>query len=192
LTDADRPFEALDAYQSGEMADAEAAGFEEALFDAAATGTAEEARFVEHISLLGRYLLPRSGFDTGSGRARVEALLAAGLKVQLLASESAGPGQPIRLQAIARDAEIVVTHVPIDVRGYDSVDVIVEKPDGTELKTFRDVGFDPDDGTIYAVCEAPLARISARQRHVRSRILGRRDGAQHVIAEFETLSTEPL
>ena len=68
------------------------------------------------------------------------------------------------------------TYGNIDVRGYDSVRVLVEKPDGTELKVFRDIGFDPLDGTVYAVCEAPLARISALQTHLRSHVIGTRAG----------------
>ena len=54
------------------------------------------------------------------------------------------------------------------------------------LKTFRDIGWDPVDGTLYAVCEAPLARISMQAGHIRTRISGMRDGAKHAIAVFET------
>ena len=89
---------------------------------------------------------------------------------------------------IADDAEIVVTHVAIDVRGYDSIDVVIEKPDGTPLKTFRDIGFDPTDGTLYALCEAPLARISAQQSHICSHVIGTRAGSPHVIASFEIVN----
>lgn len=181
------PFEALDAYQSGEMPDAEAAQFEEALFTAAAADTAAEAGFVDRLSSIGQFLARRGGWDIGSGRARVDELLAAGLRVQMLYPQPGQPGQPLQLSKIDDDAEIVVTHVDIDVRGYDSVDVIVEKPDGTELKTFRDIGFDPTDGSVYALCEAPLARISAQQRHVRLRVIGTRAGVQHAVAVFETV-----
>ena len=184
---AQAPFETLDAYLSGEMPDAEAEPFEEALFDSAAHGQADEADFVERVALIGRYLLPRGGFDMGSARSRVDQLLAEGVRLQFISPE---PGPVIHLPPIDADAEIVVTHMRVDVRGYDSVDVRVEKPDGTELKTFRDIGWDPNDGTVYAVCEAPLARISMQQRHVRSRIIGTRAGEKHVIAVFESV-TDP-
>lgn len=187
MTDTREPFEALDAYQTGEMRDAEAVHFEEELFAAAEAGTATEAGFVDRLSLIGQFLAPRGGWDIGSSRARVDELIAAGLRVQVLYPSSGEPGQPLQIPRISDDAEIVVTHVDIDVRGFDSVDVIVEKPDGTELKTFRDIGFDPTDGSVYALCEAPLARISARQRHVRSRVIGTRAGVQHVVAVFETV-----
>jgi len=180
------PFEALDAYQSGLMPDAEATQLEEELFAAAAAGADDEARLVDLLARLGQFLLPRGGWDIGSTRARVDELVAAGLRVQVLSALAGAPGEPLLLPKIDDDAQLVVTHVPIDVRGYDSVDVVVEKLDGTELKTFRDIGFEPSDGTVYALCEAPLARIAAKQRHVRSRILGMRGGRQHVVAVFET------
>jgi hypothetical protein len=182
------PFEALDAYQTGDMPDAEAASFEEELFAAAAAGGAAEAQFVDRVSLIGQYLAPRGGWDFGSSRARVDALIAAGLRVQVIDPEPGPPGEPFLVPKIDDDAEIVATHVAIDVRGYDSVRVLVEKPDGTELKVFRDIGFDPIDGTVYAVCEAPLARISALQTHLRSHVIGTREGRDHVIAVFETVA----
>jgi hypothetical protein len=190
MSDARAPFEALDAYQTRDMPDDEAAGFEDELFGAAAVGAAvaEEALFVDRLSLIGRYLVPRGGWDFGSSRARIDQLLAAGLRVQLLVPQPGQPGEPYVVPPIDDDAEIVATHVAIDVRGYDSVRVIVEKPDGTQLKVFRDVGFDPLDGTMYAVCEAPLARISAQQTHLRSHIIGTRGGVEHVIGVFETVA----
>jgi hypothetical protein len=189
MTERDAAFEAFDAYVTGEMSDADAAGFEEELFATAAAGNAAEASFVDHVSRIGAFLLPRGGFDIGSGRARVDALLASGLRVQLL---TAGPealvGNVYHLPRIEDQAEIVVTHLPLDLRGYDSVNVIVEKADGTELKTFRDVSWDPNDGSVYAVCEAPLARISAAVGLVRTRVIGKRNGLEQPIAEFETIT----
>jgi hypothetical protein len=188
MSDQRAPFEALDAYQTGDMPEAEAAGFEEELFASAAAGDAAEALFVDRLSLIGQYLAPRGGWDFGSTRARVDQLIVAGLRVQVLDPEPGAPGEPLRIPKIDDDAEIVATRIAIDVRGYDSVRAIVEKPDGTELKTFRDIGFDPVDGSTYALCEAPLARISAQQRHIRTRVIGTRAGQDHVIAVFETIA----
>ncbi len=183
------PFEALDAYISGEMSDTDAPGFEEELFAAAAQGSAAEAAFVDHVSRLGRYPAGHGGSDIGSSRARVDELLAKGLRVQMMAaSPTALVDGVYRLPKIEDDAQIVVTHLPLDVRGYDSVDVVIEKPDGTVLKRFREIGWDPGDGTIYAVCEAPLARISAGAGRVRSTLLGKRDGREQVIAVFEAMT----
>jgi len=181
------PFELLEAYESGGMSDADADAFETELFTAAAHGTATEAAFVDHITRLGQHLEPRGGFDIGSSRARVDALIARGLRVQLLVpADFAAP--VLQLPRIQDDADIVVTHMPIDVRGYDTVNVHLEKADGTYLKTFREIGWDPIDGTLYAVCEAPLARLSAQAGQVRTRIVGTRDGVDHTIATFETVT----
>jgi hypothetical protein len=177
------PFAELVDYESGELSAAEAAAFEERLFASAADGHATEATFVDKISLIGRYLLPRGGFDIGSSRARVDALIAAGLRVQLVDPE---PAEVVEIPAVADDTEIFVTLLRLDVRGYDSVDAIVQKPDGSELKTFRDIGYDPETGYVYAVCEAPLARIAAKQRHIITRVVGKRDGQEHTIAVFES------
>ncbi|HVY27228.1 MAG TPA: hypothetical protein VHB79_11795 [Polyangiaceae bacterium] len=181
-----KPFEALEEYQSGGMPDADAAGFEEELFAAAAAGTAEEASFVDRVALIGRYLEPRGGLDIGSTRARVDQLLGSGLRVQLI---EPAPAPSVQMPPLDPDAEIVITHVAVDVRGYDSVDVVVETPDGTELKTFRDVGWDPDDGTMYAVCEGHLARLAAQVPRVVSRIIGTRAGQKHQIAVFESVNS---
>jgi hypothetical protein len=181
------PFEALDAYQSGGMPDEEATGFEEELFSAAAAGSAAEAVFVDHISKLGQFTLPRGGFDVGSTRERIDQLIAMGLRVQVLEPASFEDGIA-RFPAISDDAELVATYLPLDLRGYDSISVVLEKPDGTYLKTFRDIGWDPKDGSTYALCEAPLARLSAKVGLIRSRIIGFKAGQEHVIAEFATLT----
>ncbi len=178
------PFEALIDYETGATSDADAERFEEELFAAAAAGEASEADFVDHMARLAQHLEPRGGFDIGSSRARIDQLIASGLRVQLIEPV---PGDE-RVEPIDDDAEIVATHVPIDVRGYDSVDVEIARSDGTKLKTFRDIGWDPLDGTVYAVCEGTLARISAKQRDIRSRVIGYRGGKAHVIATFRTIT----
>lgn len=181
------PFELLDDYQTGEMSDADALGFEEELFSAAALGAAPEAAFVDQVSRLGRYLDAHCGFDIGSTRAQVEALLGKGLRIQMMAADPKNVIDNVfQLPRIEDDVQVVITHLPIDVRGYDTVDVVVTKPDGAELKRFREVGWDPHDGTLFAVCEAPLARISAAAGQVRSTIIGKRGGQEHVIASFES------
>lgn len=177
-------FADLDDYQLGTMDAAEAASFEEELFAAAAAGSADEAAFIDKISLLQQYLAPRGGLDIGSTRQRVEQVIASGLRVQVVAPE---PAPVMQLPPIDPDAEIVVTHLPLDVRGWDAVDVEVSRKDGTLLKTFRDVNHDPEDGSLYALCEAPLARISTFNGHIVSRVIGHRAGKAETIAIFETI-----
>src|SRR5690242_8352997 len=111
MSDPRKPFEALEEYQTGAMPDADAAGFEEELFAAAAAGTAEEASFVDRLSLIARYLEPRGGLDIGSTRARVDQLLSSGLRVQLIDPE---PAPSVQMPPLDPDAEIIITHVAVD------------------------------------------------------------------------------
>lgn len=181
-----KPFERLDDYQLGAMSEAEAVGFEDELFAAAASGAAHEATFVDRVSLIGQYLVPRGGFDFGSTRQRVEQLIAAGHRVQIIAPE---PSAQLHMPPLDPDAELVVTQLRLDLRGWDSLDFIIEKPDGTELKTFRDVNCDPETGNVYALCEAPLARISLLNRHIVTRIVGTRAGKREEIGRFESFAS---
>lgn len=185
MSDGPKPFEALTDYISGAMSEQDAAGFEEELFAAAAAGGAAEAAFVDRVYLITQYLEPRGGLDIGSSRQRVEQLIAAGLKVQVI---DPAPAAVMQMPPIDPNAEIVVTHLRLDLRGFDSVDVIATRADGTELKTFREINWDPEDGSLYAVCEAPLARISAQVGHIISTVVGTRAGQKEVIARFETFT----
>lgn len=184
MTGDPKPFEALTDYVSGAMSEPDAAGFEEELFAAAAAGGADEARFADRVHLITQYLEPRGGLDIGSTRQRVDQLIAAGLKVQIIDPE---PADVMAMPVIEPDAEIVVTHFRIDLRGYDSIDVVATQPDGTELKTFRDVNL-AEDGSVYAVCEAPLARISAQAGRIISTVVGTRNGQKEVITRFESFT----
>jgi hypothetical protein len=40
----------------------------------------------------------------------------------------------------------------------------------------------------HAIADVALARISAQQRHIRTRVIGTRAGHDHVIAVFETIA----
>jgi hypothetical protein len=186
VSEAFQPFERLDDYQQGVMADADAASFEDELFATAAAGQAEEVAFVDRVSLIGQYLGPRGGLDVGSTRQRVEQLIAAGHRVQIMAPE---PADQVQFPPIDPDAELIVTQLCLDLRGYDALDFIIEKPDGTELKTFRDVQCDPETGNVYALCEAPLARISLLNRHIITRIMGTRAGKREEIGRFESFAS---
>lgn len=186
MSTAHEPFAQLVDYETSGMDDAAAAAFEEQLFADSAEGRALEAAFVDRVTRIGQFLLPRGGWDIGSSKARVDSLIAAGLRVQII---DPPPSASMQVPPVDDDAEIVVTVFRLDARGFDSIDVVCSKPDGTELKTFRDVSCDPDSGHFYAVCEAPLARIAAKQRHIHTRVIGTRDGQQHTLAEFDTLST---
>ena len=173
----------LDDYLSGFMPDETAAGFEDGIFAAAAAGEASPLGLVDHIGQFGRYLSGRVGLAMGSSRAQVDRIRASGLKVEYT---ELAPGVPVRGPRIADDTEIVISRVDIDLRGYTDIEVNVERPDGTLLKTFRDVECAPEDGALYAVCEATLARM-AQSVHTVARISATRDGKREQVATLETL-----
>lgn len=173
----------LDDYLSGFMPDEAAACFEEALFAASAAGECGEAEFVDRLGQFGRYLRDRVGLSLGSSRALVDRIRASGLKVEYT---ELAPGVPVHGARIADDTDIVISRVDVDLRGYSDIEVQIELPDGTPLKTFRDVDCAPEDGALYAVCEATLARM-AQSVHTIARIIATRDGKRVQVAALESL-----
>jgi hypothetical protein len=173
----------LDDYLSGFMPDETATGFEEELFALSAAGETASADFVDRLGRFGRYLQARVGLAMGSSRAQVDRILASGLKVEYA---ELPPNVPIRAARIPDDTEIVISRLDVDLRGYSDIQVNIERPDGTLLKTFRDVECAPEDGALYAVCEATLARM-AYSVHTIARISATRDGRREQVATLETL-----
>ena len=181
------PLRNLDDYISGQMPDDRAEAFEEQLFDAAAQGSveAEDAAFVNELSRLSTWLARRGLFDVGSTRSDVEAIQRSGLKVH---QQELRAGAICEITPWPEGTQIVVTRIDVDLRGFEDVDVIIETPDGTHIKTFRDVNYDPDSGALYGVCEEPLARIAFAKGHVISRVTATstRDGRRQTVATFES------
>lgn len=174
----------LDDYVSGAMPDAEASAFEEELFVRAADGAAPEAEFAERLRRSVRWIAGRGAFKVGSTRAEVEALLRSGLATTYV---DFGDGKrPVDIAPLPANLELYTYRLGVDLRGYDGVDVIVETPEGEHIKTFRDVSYDPTDGAIYGVCEAPLAEISFRRGTVRSKVMAGHGAERRLVATFET------
>jgi hypothetical protein len=152
-----KSLEHLDDYVTGTMPEDEAAGFEEELFAAAAAGegAAEDARWFERFQLLVGYLAKGDVLVRGTTAEDVSALVKGGAKVHLVKLE---PGTT-RYES-RTDVDVVVTHVPVDVRDYESVEATIENPDGRVLHTFRDCMGDPRTGHLYAICATPLANLA--------------------------------
>jgi hypothetical protein len=150
-----KSLEHLDDYVTGTMPDDEAAGFEEALFAAAAKGEAEEARWFERFQLLVGYLAEGDVLVRGTTAEDVSALAKGGAKVHLVELQPGTTRYELRT-----DVDIVVTRVPVDVRDYESVEASIENPDGRVLHTFRDCMGDPETGHLYAICATPLANMA--------------------------------
>lgn len=178
------PLSELDDYTSGLMPDAEADAYEEALFARAARGAAPEAEFAERLRRDVEWVNQRGPFKVGSTRAEIDALLASGLNVAFV---DLGDGSaPVDVAPIPEDLDLYTYRLGVDLRGYSAVDVIIEKPDGKYIKTFRDVAYDPTDGALYGLCEAPLARISFGAGTIVSKVMAGHGSERTLVATFET------
>lgn len=190
MSDADLardPLSELDDYTSGLMPDADADAFEEALFARAARGAAPEAEFTERLRRAVEWVNQRGPFKVGSTRAEIDALLASGLNVTFV---DLGDGSaPVDLAPIAPDLDLYTYRLGVDLRGYEAVDVVIENPSGKHIKTFRDVAYDPTDGALYGLCEAPLAQISFGAGTIISKVMAGHGAERKLIATFETRPT---
>jgi len=178
------PLSALDDYTSGLMPDAEADAFEEALFASAARGAAPEAEFTERLRRNVEWINQRGPFKVGNTRAEIDAVRASGFNVAFV---DLGEGtHPVDIPALAPDLELFTYRLGVDLRGYEDVDVVIETPSGKYIKTFRDVAYDPTDGALYGMCEAPLARISFGAGTIISKVMAGHGADRKLIATFET------
>jgi len=173
--------EDLDDYLFGALSNEDAAPFEDALFAHAARGEHALADFVVGVGVLGRVVLQRAGSAMPPTANSIQVLRERGFKVEVA---DATPGVPYQARW-SDEAEIVVTHFVVDVRGHTGqFDVDIELADGTLLKTLHSVSCDPNDGSFYAVCEAALARIS-KGAHVFWKLYETVDGQRTLIDTLE-------
>jgi len=171
----------LDDYLFGTMPNEQAAPFEEALFDQAARGEHALLDFVVGVGVLGRVVLQRAGSVMPPMARSIDALRQRGFRVEVA---DATPGVPYQARW-SEEAEIVVTHFVVDMRGHTGrFDVDIETPDGQLLKTLPEVTCDPDDGSFYAVCEAALARLT-RGAHVFWRLYETENGQRRLVDSLE-------
>lgn len=177
-------FTTLDDYTSGAMPDTDAEAFEQALFLRAAHGEAPEAELGEQLRRLAEWAQRRGGFKPYFSRADVDALLASGLRVTY--ADFGAADHPVDIPPFERGLDFYVYRVGVDVRGQTDVDVIVETADGRHIKTFRDVGYDPADGAIHGVCEAPLAELAFRSGPLRWKLMVGHGAERRKLAELET------
>jgi hypothetical protein len=182
------PLAELDDYTSGVMPDAEAEAFEAELFARAAQEAAPEADFLERLRRAAGWIARRGNFSVGTTRAQIDLLLAGNLRTLFM---DFGDSGSVEIPPLPPDLELFTYRLGVDLRGHDLVDVVVETPDGQEVKIFRDVRPDPNDGALYGVCEAPLAEISFRRGVVISKIMAGQGAERRLVASFETRPTPP-
>lgn len=168
----------VDAYLTGELPDGAAAdAFEEALFDAPDD---PEVTFLDRLARHGRQLADHHTFYCGLSRAQLDDLIAAGHEVQLLTVSMPGSTTSV---TISPTVELFATQLMVPEQGLRYVDVEVAMIDhGGATKTIKDVVVD-SDGSLYGLCERPLAMIAYGSGRVTARVR-RRDGAKDVLAEY--------
>lgn len=168
----------VDAYVTGEMPEGAAAdAFEQALFDAPDD---RDVAFLDRVARHGRQLADHRTFYCGLSRADLDGLIAAGHEVQLLSVSMPGSTTPVTMSP---SATLFATRLMVPEQGLHYVDVEVAMSDhGGASKTIKDVLVDTD-GSLYGLCERPLAMIAYGSGRVTARVR-RRDGAKDVLAEY--------
>jgi hypothetical protein len=188
------PLLRLDDYVTGDMSEAEARTFEADLFAAVASdadspadvfkrsGLVADAGFLDRLARLASNPDELAAFAGGFARAQVDGLLGSPLPVHYV---DLGAGGASVFPSWGADVKFVIARLAVDLRGWQDVDIEVTTADGTPVKTFRDVHCAPEDGALYAICHAPLARLAfARGRSI-SRVIATRDGTRETVAVFD-------
>lgn len=168
--------EDLEGYVTGELADGEAAdAFEETMF---ANPDDPNVKLVDALATHGRRLVERGTYDVGVTRAHLESLLAKGLEIDW--QRPSHPGETLDVPWNAT-AELFVTELPLGRTDVERVDVEIQMHDIGHTKIIADVAV--DNGTIYGLCERPLAEIAFKSGRSTARVR-RRDGAKEILVEY--------
>jgi hypothetical protein len=166
----------LDAYLTGELDDAAADAFEEAMFDAPDD---EDVAFVDRLAKHGAYLASHDTFDMGVTHAQIEKLRAEGLTIHMM--DAGDPGTSTLV--MSRTSKLLATRLPIGRPDLDRVDVEVFIIDHGITKIMRDVLVDKSDGSVIGLCERPLAEIAQAAGPTITKVR-ECTGARTVIAEW--------
>jgi len=175
----------LDDYVAGQLPDERAAGFEDELFArAAGPQPDEETTFFDALARSAAWLASHFfGFRGGSTRAEVDGLIASGKK-RVHWMDLGTPGAK-RLSDWPDGTQIVITRLGVDLRGTSDVEVNVSFDGQNNVKTFRDCEYDPTDGSLYAVCHEPLARLAFGQPRVLAQVTAVRNGRREIVGVYD-------
>lgn len=169
----------LDDYVRGSMEEALVDAYEDDLFERALSRAAPELGFRQDLQATFRAMNARGTLDLWLTAADVERLCASNLRVILWEFDPARPALP----QVPEGADLVITRILVDLRGVRRVEADIVAPDGSLLKTMRDVAFDPVDGAVYACCEAELARAAASVGTI-TRVYAAEDTGRRLLLEF--------
>lgn len=173
----------IDDYVRGHVPEAEEPAFEEDLFAQALAGDAPDLELHHALGLALRESATMGALELWLTKASVARLESSGLRVLRARWSENGPTSVPDLEA---DFDLLVTEVPVDLRGARRLDVEIFDLEGRHLKTMPEVSFDPDDGAVYACCDAKLARLATRARTLSRVWVTDGEGRRSVILELPT------
>lgn len=168
----------LDAYVNREIDDAAADAFEEQMF---AAPDDADLGLIDRIQHHGAKLAEHGTFDMGVTREHIDDLIRSGRKVQML--DAGPPGAPVKQLRFSRDAEMIVTALPLGRTDLERVDLEIKVLDYNVTKTIKDVLVDQADGVIYGLCERALAHMALAAGPTLARVRYT-NGDRDVIAEW--------
>lgn len=175
----------LDDYLSGRMSDAERDAFEERLF-ALDSVLQEEVAFLDRLARLAYHIVELGTLHPSLTRKELDTLVALGRRVDL--RELGQPGT-IAVAPLEAGAEVVVQRADLRLFDVDSVDLEIDLPELGHVKTLRDLTVDPDDGAVYACCDATLFQMAMSQGPMTTfRVVAVREGRRETIARYELLA----
>jgi len=170
----------LDDYVRGLGDETFAQAYEEDLFSRALAGTAPHLTFRAGLGATLRQMASRGTLDVWLTTAQVEQLQAAGqVRAVIFNFDPEHPVEP----DIPPGTELLITRIPLDVKGARLLEADVFSSDGRLLKHMPDINFNPEDGAVYACCEAELARLAGTQPTL-VRVWVTDDAGRRVVAEL--------
>jgi len=177
----------LDDYVSGEMQDAQSDAFEERMFDAEAQPELQaELLFLDRMTQLTEHIVRLGSLNPGLTRRELDALIARGRRVDL--RELGAPGT-FTVAPLVAGSELVVQRADLQLFDVKTVDLEIDLPELGHVKTLRDLPVDPEDGAVYACCDARLFQLASEQsEHTTFRVVVVRDGRRETIARYDALS----
>ena len=170
----------IDDYTTGTMPDAETTAFEKELVAEAATDESPDLAWLDRFAQISGWFASRGGFANGMTKELLDEIRSSKPHVHYF---EVVPGSVTEIARWAPDTELIAYRIAVDLRGFDEVDIVVTRADGADLKTFRDVQWDPSDGAIYAVCDEPIARAAFLGTDFTARIEGKKGSRRETVAE---------
>lgn len=172
----DTALERLDAYVRRELEDDAADQYEDDLFARALGGAAPELDFRSGLERAFQSMVAKGNLYGWLTRRELEQVVNRGLRVFRYDLDLANPVPP----ELPAEFDLLVTRIALDLTGVHRLEVEVFTPEGKLLKRMPEVTFDPEDGALYACCEADLARAANSVKSI-TKLWGEDDAGRRLL-----------